>query len=287
MNSSVKGLFSLSDKVIFTFLVFIVFLSCHSGIIKQEKAFKNKHQLYTETFSREGLLIGKVYFRNGKEVMKSEYTYKFDTLRNCFVTDEKENVFITEFIYYAGKLFKEIYSFNNEVSQIREYQYNSSGLPEKETNFDVQKEEMTTNIYSYDSLKRLSEKIIIRNEDVSKRIFFNYDQNGNHISEISVLENDTLSLIFKKYDQDNLLSETIFVIDRDTVSRIQYMYMRKNSVVITKYIDDHGFLVRREFVRLKRFGKVKLQKITDYRNFEGNMKPETERLKYKYSYYHR
>jgi hypothetical protein len=218
--------------------------------------------------------------------MKSVYTYKFDTLRNCVVTDEKENVFITEFIYDAGKLFKEIYSFNNEVSQIREYQYNSSGLPEKETINDVQKNIITTYIYTYDSLKRLSVKTVIEDEVVSKRIFFGHDQKGNHVSEISVLQNDTISSIFKKYNYDNMLSETMFIIGRDTISRIQYLYMRKNSIVITKYIDDHGFLVRREFVRLNRFGKVKLQKITDYRNFEGNMKPETERVKYKYTYYH-
>lgn len=286
MNISFKSHnFSLFNGIIL-FLVFTVFLSCHSGIIKQESVFTNRQLLYIETFSREGQLIGKVYFRNGMEIMKSEYTNKHDTLRNCLTTDEKENVFYTEFLYDSGKLLKEIYSLNNETAQIREYQYNSTGLPEKEITYDLHNNKITTYSYKYDSLKRLSKKTIIEEEDVAKRIYFHYDQNGNLLSEISILDNDTLGSVFKKYDSSNKLTETLYITGRDTVSRIQYVYQRKNSIVVTNYIDDHGFLVRREITELNRFGKVKLQKITDYRNFEGNMKPVSERFRYKYSYYH-
>lgn len=167
-------------------------------------------------YNKQGLVISTITFdKNNKQ--HSEFEYLYDDKNNKTLTIEN------------GKK-----DSKNELH----YEYGTSGLIIKEWN------SFFSDKYFYSSENKVS-KIIHTNKErnETKEILFEYDKNGNEISEYV----DGLPFhlnTYRKYDlNNNKVEETIYYHNADKnelYSKCQYSYNSNNQLVSKVYIDGYA-----------------------------------------------
>ncbi len=267
------------------FFLLLLLQSCHSGVIKQIDVYKRDQLVLSETFSEDEHLDVRKNFRNGEQIMLSEYNYSGDLLLRSVFTDEVGNITSIEYAYDGNVVKSETCILNGKYDHLREYIYNPDSLLYCEIHKSSSGRMTKTIKYFYDPNLQLNRKLVINSENDTIHFRYQYDSNGNCNKEMSILGEDTVFQTIRFFNKNNLLlSEKNFVYG-EQINIVNYFYLDGNKIGIINHIDDSNYVVRRERMRYNRFGKIKSITIIDYRNFDGGMRPDKEKLKYRYYFF--
>ncbi len=196
--------------------------------IKKQIDPKYEKIIYSKPVTNEQMARGDFF---NFSLYKVEYeTYEENKKRIKRISRYSTNFFLVEFRDYIYK---------NEISK---------QFPVKIQTYDNIAKPTSYELWNYDNLGQLVEKIIYKDDKEYKKYLYDYDIAGNQIIRIEKVEDNIVEKIYSYYNQDNKLIRKEFFKFKSLMRTYIYEYYN-NELYIKEMYDNTGMLSRRFYYR--------------------------------------